>query len=67
MTVATAEGVAAVAAKPGQSNDKNATRRALENALIRELRMRRQTREMGLPSGNDQKIKTLKKRLGHPG
>lgn len=55
-----------MAATPGRSNDPNPTRRRLEDALIREFRMRNQTRSMGLPSGNDARIKALKKRLGHP-
>lgn len=53
-------------ATPGRSNDKDPVRRRLEDALIREFRMRNQTRSMGMPSGNDARIKALKKRLGHP-
>jgi len=49
---------------PGQSNDPNAGRRTLENALIREMRMRAQIKGLGFPTrGNDAKIKRLKKKL----
>lgn len=49
---------------PGQSNDRDPARRVMENALIREMRMRSRMKGMGYPTGgNDAKIRRLKKKL----
>ena len=49
---------------PGQSNDPDPGRRTLENALIREMRMRARMSGMGYPTkASDAKIKKLKKKL----
>lgn len=56
--------MAYVPPKPGQSNDPDPGRRAIENALIREMRMRARMSGMGYPTAqSDAKIRRLKKKL----
>ena len=50
----------------GKSELRNATDRALENALIRELRMRSHILAMGYrTAGNENRIAQLKRQLGY--
>jgi hypothetical protein len=51
---------------PGRSNLRNPIKRALEDSLIREYRMRMQILRMGYrTAGNEGRIAQLKRQLGY--
>jgi hypothetical protein len=51
---------------PGRSNLRNPIKRALEDSLIRELRMRARIRALGFKTaGNEARIAQLKRQLGY--
>lgn len=53
-------------ATPGRSNLRNPVKRALEDSLIREYRMRARLKSMGFSTrGNELRIQQLKRRLGY--